>query len=191
MADWNWKGNEGKLLDVKVYSSCEQVELFLNDKSLGEKPTDRSNKFTGVWQVPYQEGKLKAVGYTGKKRVNKTELQTSGELSTIKISADTTRIQANGQDLSYLTVELTDDKGIRNPKAENLLKFSIEGPGTIIGVGNANPISLESYQLPQRKAWQGRCLVIIKSDQKPGEIVLRATGEGLKDGEVRIKAVVD
>ena len=191
MADWNWKGNEGKLLDVKVYSSCEQVELFLNDKSLGQKPTDRSTKFTGVWQVPYQEGKLKAIGYTGKKRVNKIELQTSGEPSTIKISADTTRIQANGQDLSYVTIELTDNKGVKNPKAENLLKFSIEGPGTIIGVGNANPVSLESYQLPQRRAWQGRCLVIIKSDQKPGEIVLRATGEGLKDGEVRIKAVVD
>ena len=187
VADWNWKGFEGKPLEVKVYSSCEQVELFLNDKSLGRKPTDRTTKFTALWQVPYQPGKLKAIGYNGKKQVNIALLQTAEEPSAIKLSADRTQIRADGQDLSYITVELTDANGIRNTKAENLVKFQIEGPGTIIGVGNANPVSTESYQLPQRKAWQGKCLVIIKSDLNAGEIVVKASVEGLKVAEVKLK----
>lgn len=187
VADWNWKGDEGKSLEVNVYSSCEQVELFLNDQSLGRKPTDRSSQFKAVWQVPYQPGKLKAIGYSGKKQVNVSLLQTAEKPSLLKLSADRTQIKSDGQDLSYITVELIDANGIRNPKAENLVKFQIEGPGTIVGVGNANPISTESCQLPQRKAWQGRCLVIVKSDQKAGEIRLNASAEGMKSADVKIK----
>jgi len=86
-------------------------------------------------------------------------------------------------------MELLDDKGIRNPKSENLIKFDIEGPGKIVGVGNANPVSIESSQANQRKAWQGRCLVIIKSDNQQGEIHLRATSSGLKTGEITIKSL--
>ena len=187
VASWNWKGSEGKPLEVKVYSSCELVELFLNDQSLGKKPTNRTTKFTALWQVPYQPGKLKAVGYNGKKQVNIALLQTASEPTVIKLSADRNQIQSNGQDLSYITVELTDANGIRNPNAENQVKFQIEGPGTIVGVGNANPVSTESFQLPQRKAWQGKCLVIIKSTQQPGDIVLKATADGLANSEIKIK----
>jgi len=71
-----------------------------------------------------------------------------------------------GLDLSYISIELVDDRGNRNPRARNLLKFTIEDPGTIVGVGNANPLSLEIYQLHQRKAWKGKCLVIVKSDRQ-------------------------
>ena len=95
-------------------------------------------------------------------------------------------IKADGQDLSYITVELTDVNGVRNPKAENLVKFKIEGKGTIVGVGNANPVSVESYQLPQRKAWQGKCLVIVKSTEKAGTITLTASTDGLQSSKVVI-----
>jgi beta-galactosidase len=182
--DWNWQGNEGKLMDVNIYSSCEQVELFLNDKSLGIKPTNRSTKFMTVWQVPYTKGKLKAVGYSNNKQVNVSILQTADKPSIIKLSSDRTQIKADGQDLIYITVELTDAGGILNPTAENLIKFKVEGPGTIVAVGNANPISTESYELPQRKAWRGRCLVIIKSTGIPGDIILKASTVGLKETQL-------
>lgn len=185
---WNWKGNEGKTLDVCVYSSCEQVELFLNGKSLGRKPTNRSNKFTAIWQVPYQPGTLKATGYKGRKQVSISELKTAGDPVQIKLTADKPKIKADGQDLSYVTVELNDATGIRNPVAESLVSFSIEGPGTIIAVGNANPVSIESYQLPQRKAWHGRCLVIIKSDVKAGPIILKATAPGLNPASINLES---
>lgn len=178
VADWNWAGNENKPLEVSVYSSCDEAELFLNGKSLGRKPTNRDSKFTAIWQVSYQAGTLKAVGYSNGKQVSTTQLQTAKQPTQIKLSPDHKTIKADGQDLSYITVELTDANGVRNPKAENLIRFKVDG-GTIVGVGNANPMSLESYQLPQRKAWQGRCLVIVKSSQKPGNITLTASTDGL------------
>ncbi|MCX6328114.1 MAG: DUF4982 domain-containing protein [Bacteroidia bacterium] len=186
VSSWNWNGYENQPLQVSVYSSCEEVELFLNNKSLGKKKTDRSTEFTALWEVPYQPGVLKAIGFSGKKQINSTTLQTANEVSQIKLTADRNKIKADGQDLCYVSVELTDADGNRNPKAENLISFEIEGPGTIIGVGNANPVSLESYQLPQRKAWQGRCLVIIKSENKSGEIRLKAVSAGLNTSEISI-----
>lgn len=186
--DWNWKGNEGKTMEVNVYSSCEQAELFLNGKSLGRKATNRASKYMAVWQVPYQPGTLKAIGYKGKKQVSISELKTASNPSIIKISADRSEIKADGLDLSYVTVELTDENGIRNPKAENQISFSINGPGTIIAVGNANPVSIESYQAPSRKAWHGRCLVIVKSEAKAGKIILKASSPGIEAASVEIES---
>jgi beta-galactosidase len=188
VADWNWKGHENELMEVNVYSSCQEVELFFNGRSLGKKSTGRFNKYTAIWQVAWQPGKLKATGYDDRKKISSVELHTAEEPAQIKLTADRTNIKADGQDLSYVTIELTDDKGYRNPKAENLLKFEIEGPGSIAGVGNANPVSLESFQLPQRKAWQGRCLVIVRSGKKAGDILLKVTSAGLKSSVIRLKS---
>ncbi|MDB4920392.1 glycoside hydrolase family 2 TIM barrel-domain containing protein [Mucilaginibacter sp.] len=179
VADWNWKGYENKPLTVNVYSSCPQVELFLNNRSLGKKETNRATKFMASWNVPYQPGTLTAIGYDGDKKVNTSTLHTAEAPSIIKLSADRTRLKANNQDLSYITVELTDAKGNLNPLANSLIHFKIEGPGTIVGVGNADPESVESDRLPQRKAWRGKCLVIIKSTGKPGDIILRASADKL------------
>jgi beta-galactosidase len=186
--DWNWKGSEGKIMDVNIYSSCGKVELFLNGKSLGEKVTDRSTKYLANWQVPYEPGTLRAVGFAGRKELAVAELHSSGEVTQIKLSADRNKIRSDGQDLSYITVDLTDNKGVCNRKAENQVSFEVEGPGTIAGVGNANPISLESFQLPKRKAWHGRCMVIIKSDKTAGKIILKATSAGLRPASLEIES---
>jgi beta-galactosidase len=188
LADWNWSGYENTPLEVTAYSSCDEVELFLNGRSLGKMKTDRATEFKATWSVPYQAGELKAVGYKGKKEVNTAILRTTAEPMQINMSADRNVIKANGQDLSYITVELVDDKGIRNPKAENTVKFTIEGPGKIIGTGNANPLSLESYTAPERKAWQGRCLVVIKSDLAEGKISLKASSPGLSPASIVISS---
>lgn len=188
VADWNWKGSENKPLAVDVYSSCEEVELFLNGRSLGRKPTNRATRYTATWEVSYQSGVLRAVGYTGGRETNATELRTAAEPTRIKLSPDRERLKADGEDLSYVTVELVDAQGVRNPKAENLIEFTIEGPGKIIGVGNSNPVSTESYQRPRRKAWQGRCLVVVKSGTQTGSIVLRASARGLRPATLLINA---
>jgi beta-galactosidase len=188
VADWNWKGEEGTPLEVNVYSSCDEVELILNGKSLGRKATGRSTEYTAAWRVPYQAGELRAVGFDAGRQVNAAELRTAGGPTRVRLTADRTEIRADGEDLSYVTVELTDARGARDPKAENLVSFAVEGPGTIIGVGNANPVSTESYQQPRRKAWQGRCLVVIKSDRRPGRITLRASSQGLSPATLVINA---
>jgi beta-galactosidase len=187
VADWNWT-EKGRPMEVNVYSSCDEVELLLNGQSLGKKLTDKANRNLATWQVPYQPGSLQAIGFSHGQQVNKSELKTTDKPVKIKLTADRTSIAANGEDLSYVEVELLDQNNLRYPKAENLLRFEISGPGTIVGVGNANPVSLESYQRPQRKAWQGRALVIIKSNHTAGKITLRALSAGLKTASVEISS---
>lgn len=189
VADWNWKGHENRPLRVSVYSSCEEAELFLNGKALGRKKTDRGSRFIATWDVPYEAGELKAVGYRGGKHVGSAVLKTAGDVSRIALTADRDRIEADGQDLSYVTVELRDDNGTKNPKADTLLAFQIEGPGTIVGVGNANPVSVESYQRRERKAWQGRGLIIVKSGNQPGDIRLKVSSAGLPGAEITIRSI--
>lgn len=187
-ANWNWSGHENDTFEVDIYSSCEDVELFLNGKSLGKKTTNRSTKYMAKWKVLYQPGELKVIGFSNSMQVAESELKTAGKVSDIRLSADRTDIKANGQDLSYVTIELCDKNGIRNPIADNLIHFKIDGPGSIVGVGNANPLSTESYQLPQRKAWRGRCLVIIKSHKIGGAIKLTASSEDLPSSSIIINS---
>jgi len=184
VANWNWEGHEREPLQVSVYSSCDEVELLLNGKSLGRKPTNRSTAYTATWDVPYQAGVLHAVGYNGGRATSFVDLKSAGPPSAIKLTPDRARIVADNQDLSYVTVELVDAKGVRNPTAENSIRFAVYGPGTIVAVANANPISTESYQRPQRKAWQGRCLVIVKSTQQAGPITITASSSGLRPAKV-------
>ena len=188
VADWNWSGYEGKPLTVNVYSSFTEAELFLNGRSLGRKRTDRSTEFKAAWEVPYVAGELRAVGYAGGTARGSATLTTAREVSQIGVVADRARIKADGEDLSYVTIELKDARGIRSPKAENLLRFAVDGPGTIVGVANANPMSVESYTRPERKAWRGRALVIVKAGRTPGDIRLRVTSAGLPAAETTIQA---
>ncbi|HEY4155768.1 MAG TPA: glycoside hydrolase family 2 TIM barrel-domain containing protein [Puia sp.] len=191
LADWNWTGFENKPMTVDVYSSCEEVELFLNGKSLGKKPTNRNTKFRTSWTVPWQSGELKAVGFRNKKQIRQVSLFSSGEPSQLQLSPDRKQIHSDGQDLTYVTVELLDRNHHIDPKAENAVHFSIEGPGTVVAVGNANPVSTESYQLPGRKAWHGKCLVVLKSTTKAGNIVLHAKADGLPEAKVNIISKAD
>jgi beta-galactosidase len=188
VADWNWTGSEGAPLEVTVYSSCEKAELFLNGKSLGSKTVNRDTRFMAAWQVPYQPGTLKAVGYRGKKAVSASELHTVEEPVKMIMTADRPVIKADGQDLCYILVELSDASGNRDTRAEKLLDFSIEGPGTIVGVGNANPISLESYTQPHLTTWQGRCLVIVRASHNAGKIIVTAQSQGLPQARVEVEA---
>lgn len=188
VADWNWRGHEGRPLTVDVYSSCEEVELFLNGRSLGRKPTNRSTEFTASWEVPYQAGALRAVGYAGAREVRSAELRTAGPPARISLTADRARIKGDGQDLSYVTAELVDARGVRDPRAENLLKFALQGPGSIVAVGNATPMSTESFQGPGRRAWQGRALLIVKSEKRPGRIVINASAQGLPPASLVVEA---
>ncbi len=188
VASWNWEGYEGKPMDVKVYSSCEEVELFLNGKSLGKMKTGREAKFTAQYQVEYASGTLRVAGYTGGTEVASGELRTTGKPENLSLFADRETIKADGQDLCYVTVEINDNGGLRVPTAGNLVKFGIKGPGRIIAVGSSDPLGDQSFTRPERKAYQGRCLVIIKSENKAGEITLKAESDGIQSSEIKIRS---
>jgi beta-galactosidase len=186
VADWTWPGYENTPMDIEVYSNCNEVELFLDDKSLGKKPNSRKTEFITRWTVPYQPGVLRAVGYENQEEKVSAGLITAGDPVKISLTADRETISADGQDLSYITIETVDENNVMNPKANNLIHFEITGSGSIIAVGSSNPFGTESFVQPKRRAYQGRCLVIVKSAREPGNIVLTATSEGLQEDQVTI-----
>ena len=174
-------------MNVVVYSSCDEVELFLNGKSLGRKKTNRDSKYLAAYEVAYAAGELKAVGYINNKKVQESVLRTAGTSTDIVLTPDKTTLHANNQDLVYINVELKDNKGVVDPKAELPMQFSVKGAGTIVGVGNANPVSLESFQSDTRKTWKGKCLLIVKAGKEKGEIKITATTGNIKSKELVIK----
>ncbi len=185
---WTWPGFEGKNLTVEVYSSCNKVRLYLDDKLIGEKPTTRAESFTATFSVPYAPGKLRAVGVQGDKQAAEMVLTTVDAAARIRLVPDRSAIGAGGQDLSFVTVEVTDKAGRLQPNAEHPIHFSLTGPGVIAGVDNGSDRSEERYQADQRKAWHGRALVVIRSGQGPGEIKLTATSPGLETATVVVQS---
>jgi beta-galactosidase len=184
---WNWPGCEGKALRVDVYSACEEVKLLLNGEDLGTKATSRETSFMATWDVPYEPGTLKAVGYEGGEPVAEWELRTAAEPKSVRLTADRDVIKADGQDLCYLVVELLDADGVRHPRADNLVSIRIEGEGQLAAVANGNPMSTESFQQPRRKAHEGRCLVIVKSTAQAGMVRVTAEANGLKPAQVTVE----
>lgn len=142
---WCWAGLEGKVIDVPVYSNANEVELFLNGKSLGRKAMPQNGHLQ--WNIPYKAGTLLARGYDGTGRIVASCLQkTAGEASQVALSADRYSISANGDDVAVVTVSALDSKGVLVPFASNDVVFEVAGPAKIIGVGNGDPSSHEPDQ---------------------------------------------
>ncbi len=186
--DWNWSGQEGRPFQVDLYANCDQVALYLNQQLVGEAPCGDEKKFTAHFEVPYQPGELRAVGYRASRPVVEAILSTTTRPAQIRLNPDRQAIPVGG-DLCYVTVEVLDENGHLHPKADNQLFFTMTGPGTILAVGNSNPLSEELYTGNQRRAFRGRLLVVIKSSEEPGEIKLRAQGDGLEVAELRIQSI--
>jgi beta-galactosidase len=186
---WTWPEFEGKNLQVEVYSKYPKVRLYLNNKVIGEQATTREQQFKATFLVPYSPGLMKAVGVADNTEIESTILQTSGDAAKIKLTADRKEIFADGQDLSFITIEVTDKDGILQPNASNRLHFKVEGAGTIAGVGNADIKDCDSYVGNTRKAWKGRALVVIKGNHSAGDIKLTVTSPGFADATINIKTI--
>lgn len=139
---WNWKDKEGKPVHVWVRGNCEEVELFLNGKSLGKKTMPVNSHLE--WEVPYEAGTLSAKGYKAGLLVSSDKVETTGIPESIVLTPDRAAIKADGEDISVVTVKVNDAQGRAVPTAANDIQFSIEGPGKIIGVGNGDPVSHEA-----------------------------------------------
>jgi beta-galactosidase len=185
---WTWPGFEGKTIEVEVYSKYPKVRLYLDNKLIGEQVTTQEKQFKANFSVPYSLGILKAVGVENDTETESVILQTAGDAAKIKLTADRKEILANGQDLSFITIEITDKDGILQPNATNRLNFKIDGPGVIAGVDNADLKDFEQYVSDTRKAWKGRALIVIKSNHQAGEIKLTVTSNGLEGKSIVIKS---
>ncbi len=187
--DWNWQGHEGNTFTVDVYSAHDQVELFLNDSSLGVKPAGRDAGYMATFEVAYEPGTLRAVGYadTAPSEAAATyEISTVGDPVGLRLTPDRDLLQGIPDDLSFITVEVVDELGRLHPKADHNVHFAVEGPGSIAAVGNGNPVSEESYRAPYRKAHEGRCLLVVKTSGEPGIIRVHAIADGLAPADISL-----
>ena len=174
--------------NVEVYSNCDQVELFLNGKSLGTKPRP-SDDAPRNWNVAFEAGTLKAVG-SNNGRVEATyELHTAAKPAKIVLSADRNSLAPDWDDVVYVTATVLDENGVLVPTASDLITFKITGPAVVAAVDSGDNRSHEQFQTTERKAYQGRCFALLKGKAAAGRITLEASASGLKGMAITINAV--
>lgn len=193
---WNWEGNEGTPLQVSVYSRCDEVRLELNGKLIGtQKITEEFNPIQQMddqsmsrgidalavrFDVSYQAGELVAIGLTDGKEVVRQSLKTTGKPAIIKITAESETVLANPNELAYFNVEVLDENGLLVPDAEIPVEFNIQGKCKLQAVGNGNPKDMKSFQQPNVNTFEGRCQLIVRSNEEAEQIVVTAKSNGLE-----------
>jgi beta-galactosidase len=186
---WNWSDRIGQITPVHVFTSGDEAELFLNGRSLGKKKK-AAFEYRLRWDdVKYDPGELKVVAYKKGRRWAEQTIRTTGSASKLMISADRNIINADGSDLSFITVRISDKNGSMVPEANNKVTFSIEGPGEIVATDNGDPANLVSFASKEREAYFGLVLVIVRSEKdKPGAIKITASSPELKGATIEIKS---
>jgi beta-galactosidase len=173
---WNFEGREGEEIPVWVYSNLEEVELFVNEKSQGKQRIPHLGHLE--WKTKYEPGFIEARGWKGGKVVLMEKRETTGPAVAIRLTADRTEINADGEDVAILKVEALDKAGRVVPTADNLIGFKVSGEGVLIGVGNGDPNCQESDKEPKRSLFNGLAQVIVQATKRAGEIRIEAVKEG-------------
>jgi beta-galactosidase len=180
---WNWAGKEGEYIEVVAYSNMDEVELILNNQIIGKKNVPKYDYVS--WKVPYQSGKIEAVGYKNGKEVMRVYRETTGKAFAIKAGSENgTTLDNNREDLAIVKVWAVDAKGLAVPDANPLVKFRVEGPVRILGVGNGDPADWASDKVPQRKLFAGLAQVIVQAMEKSGNVTLIAESDGLQTAKL-------
>ncbi|HLZ53420.1 MAG TPA: glycoside hydrolase family 2 TIM barrel-domain containing protein [Verrucomicrobiae bacterium] len=186
-ADWTPKDLQPHDETVEVYSNCQEVELFLNGKSLGTQPL-HADAAPRVWKVNFAPGTLKAVARNDGKEVATDELRTAGQPAKIRLTTNLKKLDADWDDVAFVRAAVVDRHGVPVPSAKNLIRFKISGPGLIVAVDNADNASHEPFQASERHAFEGKCVAFVKARAASGQISITASSPGLEGGEVVIPA---
>ena len=185
---WTWPDRIGQVTPVHVFTSGDEAELFLNGRSLGRKKL-APYEYRLRWdEVTYTPGELKVVAYKNGKKWAEDQVITAGDASNLQLKADRTLIKADGKDLSFVTINITDKNGHWVPQAHHTVRCSITGPGEIIATDNGDATNLVSFASPEREAFHGRCLVIIRAKKgQPGKMQLTVTANGLTTASLALQ----
>lgn len=190
---WNWKGREGEITPVFVYTNYDSAELFVNGKSMGVQKKNNStpqNRYRLMWNdVKYEPGTVKVVAFdsTGKIAAE-SEVKTAGDPYKIVLEADQKIIKADGEDISFVTVSVVDKNGIPCPTAVDQLQFKVSGAATYRAACNGDATSLEIFHQDKMRLFSGKLVVLVKAVKTPGAIQLEVTGKGLQKGKINLKS---
>ena len=186
---WTWPERAGQNVPVHAYTSGDEAELFLNGKSLGRKKRAASDYRLRWDDVKYAPGEIKLVAYRKGAKWAEAAQRTAGAPAKLALSADRADLRADGDDLAFLTVRVLDKAGTLAPRAADKVTFKVEGPAEIVATDNGDPTSFESFQSPERKAFNGLALAIVRPRRgEPGEIRVSASAEGLAPDAVTLRS---
>jgi hypothetical protein len=184
---WNWK--DGQKISVNVFTNCQEVELFLNNKSLGiKKMADFQNR-TITWEVPYQSGTIRAVARNSGKDLASFDLKTTGSPSGITAKSDVSVLKADKMALAQISVNLCDNEGNTVYSAENEITCSLSGPIKLLGMEDSNPRNTDDYKDNKQKAYHGKLLIYIQSVDKPGKGLVTISSPGLKGTSIELNVI--
>jgi beta-galactosidase len=187
-SDWSPRNTAAHDEQVEVYSNCKEVELFLNGESLGKKEINE-NASPRVWRVAFAPGTLKAVASNDGKVMATDELRTAGAPAAIQLETKNARIGTSWDDVAIVRATIVDAKGIPVPRANDLISFSVSGPGVIAATDNGDNQAQEMFQNPERKAFVGQCVAYVKASGMAGKIEVSAKAEGLTSKPVVVRVV--
>ena len=198
---WNWEGREGENTPVYVYTSYPSAELFVNGISQGIRTfaesdgkvpclgEDAMKRFRLMWnEVTYQPGELKVVAYDkdGRAVAEKT-VKTAGKAAAIRLTPDRQTLRADGEDLCYVNVSLTDKDGNPVPVDGRLVRVKVSGAGSFRAIANGDPTCLEPFHEPQMHLFSGQLTVLVRSGEQPGDIFVEVTGKGVRKAVLKLK----
>ena len=187
IASWTWNGYEGKPAVVNVYSDAEEVELFLNGRSLGRKPAGEANGFMASFETVYEAGKLEAVNYRNGVDAQKCSLESADSKVELCVEADCEILKADGADLAYLMISLEDIQGRKNLQAVREVTVTVEGAGTLQGFGSADPATENDYDNTTWETYDGYLLAVVRAGLQAGEIKVSFEASGCEKKEVTLQ----
>lgn len=187
VASWTWRGHEGETASIDVYANADEIELFLNEKSLGRK--DLAGGYIAAYEVPYCPGKLEAVSYVNGAAVGKTMLQTAGEAVKLLTETDRAELPADGESLAFVKVRLADAEGNHNRQERKEITVKVEGNAVLQGFGSADPSCEGSYQSDTWQTYDGTVMAVIRAGKTPEEVKVTFTAEGCAQVSVKLQIV--
>ena len=182
---WNWI--KGHPVDLWCYyNHADEVELYVNGRSQGVKRKESDHQYHVMWRVAFEPGEVKVVARKNGAEVGAKTIRTAGAPHHVRLTSDRSSMPADGKSLTFVTVEVVDKDGNLCPNAENQLYFELEGDATIAGVDNGSQTSMERFKANHRKAFFGKCLVVVQSGKRAGAVTLHVRSADLEESSVQL-----
>ena len=176
---WDFEGQENQPVEVHIYSSCDEAELFLNGVSCGRKVCGESAEFDTVFEIPYASGELRAVGYKGGKETGSSSIRTPGKPAALRVKPETGGMKGRG-DIAYVSIEAVDKDGLRVTSFDGEISVFASGAGKLLALGNSDPTSEEGYIGPNRRARLGKVTAVVIAEENSGAVEITACSGNLK-----------
>ncbi|MEU9949522.1 glycoside hydrolase family 2 TIM barrel-domain containing protein [Streptomyces sp. NPDC047939] len=187
IASWSWEGCEGRTATVEVYADAARVELQLNGQTVGTEPSGADEDYLSTFTLPYRPGQLTAIAYAEDgSEIGRRTLSSAGAGLRLALRPESTSLLADGADLAYIPILLTDDAGTLRPLVDRSVTVQVEGAGTLLGLGSAEPITTEGFAGDTHRTFNGRALAVVRAGHRAGEVTVTVTADECEPVQIRL-----